>query len=80
VQLEWHLFLEILGERPPKFMYRPGNSDCDGMYEWQGYSRVAPPNVAMRWVIFNDMEERDVYTGASRKVPQNSMCIARTSN
>jgi hypothetical protein len=43
------------------------------MYEWQGLSRVAPPNVAARWVIFDEMEERDMCTGAFRKVRRNGM-------
>jgi len=51
----------------PKYIYRPGKPDCEGTYE-PVLSRVAPPTVATHHVVFDEMREYEVYTGASRKV------------
>ena len=56
-----------------KFMYRPGRPECDGMSEGHGRSRVPPQIVATRFVTFDDMTEREVYTGASRAVRRNDV-------
>ena len=61
--------LRVMGA--PAFMYRPGNPDCDGMYVDERDRRptdVADGEVATRHVTFSDMTEREVYTGASRRV------------
>jgi hypothetical protein len=52
-------YLDFMGELAPKFMYRPGNPNCDGLSERFGLSVNPPPNVATRWVIFEDMFERE---------------------
>ena len=60
-------------EQAPKFMYRPGRPDNDGLYENHGRSQIPPPDVATRFVTFDDMTEREVYTGASRAVRRNGI-------
>ena len=57
----------------PKFMYRPGYPDNDGRYENHGRSIIPPPDVATRYVTFDDMTEREVYSGASRPVRRNGV-------
>jgi len=57
----------------PKFMYRPAHPDNDGMYEAHNRSRDPPPSVATRFVIFDDMTEREVYTGAWRAVRRDGL-------
>lgn len=67
---------DMCGNGAPTFMYRPGDPDCDGMYERSDHRNphtvkvgVAPPRaVATRHITFDDMTERDVYTGAARAV------------
>ena len=66
-------YLDFMGELAPKFMYRPGNPDCDGFSERYGLSVTPPPNVATRWVIFEDMFEREIYTGEIRAVRRNGV-------
>jgi len=59
----------------PRFMYRPGKPDSDGMYE-QNFSPLAPQHVATRYVYYSDMIEREVYTGAGRRVRRNGSCCS----
>lgn len=55
----------------PRFMYRPGNKDADGMYE-DDLSTRPPSNVATRYIYYCDlMLEREIYTGAARSVRRN---------
>jgi len=61
--------------RPPKFIYRPGRPANDGMYEKHGRSVVPPSDVATCFVTFDDMTEREVYTGASRAVRRNGVRV-----
>ena len=64
----------------PKFMYRPGDPECDGMYaRMDGLARSGSPpaGVATRHVIFADMTEREVYTGRVRDVRRNGARDAR---
>lgn len=55
----------------PRFMYRPGNSDVDGMSERGERSAKAPRSVATNYIYFHDMLEREFYTGAIRAVRRN---------
>jgi hypothetical protein len=55
----------------PNFMYCPGKPDNDGMYESGRRSAKPPSSVATCHVTFDDMTEREVYTGASRAVRRN---------
>jgi hypothetical protein len=57
----------------PKFMYRPGHPDQDGMSESGERSALAPAGVATCHVSFGDMTEREVYTGAWRNVRRNGL-------
>ena len=64
--------LEMFSESGMRYMYRPGNPDAEGMYEPVGRkSARPPPNVATNYVYFDDMLEREVYTGAIRAVRRN---------
>lgn len=51
----------------PHFLYKPGAPENDGFTEAYP-SRNPPPKVATHKVSFEDMSERNVYTGASRAV------------
>lgn len=56
------------------YVVEPGSPECEGMYgESTEIVVAAPPprNVATRHVGFDDMVEREVYTGASRSVRRN---------
>jgi len=55
----------------PRYMYCPGNPDADGMYESARVGSVPPPGIATRYIMFADMMELAVYTGASRAVRRN---------
>ena len=62
----------------PRFMYRPGDPEADGRYVTQSCDNPyqikleqIPPGVATRYVMFSDMTEREIYTGASRSVRRN---------
>ena len=54
----------------PRFMYRPGMPDNDGMEE-RRRTASPPGNVATRHVMFADMMENEIYTGATRPVRRN---------
>lgn len=56
-----------------RFMYRPGRPSSDGMHE-QTRSPRAPESVATIYVYYCDMIEREVYTGAGRRVRRNGSC------
>ena len=55
----------------PNFLYCPGKPDNDGMCESGRRSAKPPSSVATCHVTFDDMTEREIYTGASRAVPRN---------
>ena len=62
----------IMGEtNGHAFMYRPGNSECDGMFESGRRSAVAPATVATQNIDFATMSERDVYANSSRSIRRN---------
>jgi hypothetical protein len=55
----------------PKYMYKPGDADAEGMYETTR-TKHPPVHVATRHVSFDGLvTEREVYTGASRSVRRN---------
>lgn len=54
----------------PRYMYRPGNTRAEGMYEPER-SAKPPPNIATNYVYWADMLEREFYTGAIRAVRRN---------
>ena len=63
----------LCGMGSPRYMYCPGKPDNDGMQE-RVRSPVGsrfPPNVATRHVMFGEMVEYEIYTGASRAVRRN---------
>ena len=71
--LESMCFMDFGFGPAPKYMYRPGHPECDGCYERHGRSTVPPPSVSTRYITFDDMTERDVYSGASRAVRRNGV-------
>ena len=56
-----------------RFMYRPGIPSSDGMYE-ENMSPRAPRNVATVYLYYCDMIEREVYTGAGRRLRRKGSC------
>lgn len=52
----------------PRYMYRPNDSDCDGVHFPAPYPPEPDDRVSTRYVYFTVMMEFDVYTGAARAV------------
>jgi ankyrin repeat protein len=67
----------LLNLGAPKYMYKPGDKEAEGMYE-STRSRHPAVHVATRHVSFDGLlTEREVYTGASRSVRRNTKRIIR---
>jgi hypothetical protein len=61
----------------PKYMYKPGDKEAEGMYE-STRTRHPAVHVATRHVSFDGLlTEREVYTGASRSVRRNGKRFLR---
>lgn len=60
----------LLQSGSPKYMYRPGHSECKGLSERE-ISPQMPSGVSTNYIWFSDMIEREVYTGAGRAVRRN---------
>jgi hypothetical protein len=61
----------------PKYMYKPGDPDAEGMYE-RTRTKHPPAHIATRHVSFDGLlTEREVYTGASRSVRRNGKRLLR---
>jgi hypothetical protein len=61
----------------PKYMYKPGDPDAEGMYE-RTRTKNPPRHIASRHVSFDGLlTEREVYTGASRSVRRNGKRLLR---
>jgi hypothetical protein len=59
----------------PKYMYKPGDREAEGMYE-RTRTRHPRAHIATRHVSFDGLlTEREVYTGASRSVRRNGKRI-----
>jgi hypothetical protein len=70
----------LLNLGAPKYMYKPGDKEADGMYE-STRKGPTPIHVATRHVSFDGLlTEREVYTGASRSVKRNGKRIIRDDN
>ena len=71
----WVRFLAYIEDRfesmrdlgSPRYMYKPGDKDLAGLEE-RVKSTNPPKNGATNHVYFSDMIDRQIYTGAGRRV------------
>lgn len=64
----------------PRAMYRPGKPDNDGFEEIGDMSPTPPPLVSTCYVMFAEMIEREVYTGATRAVRRNGSRVPEVAD
>ena len=57
----------------PVYMYTPGNPAVDGMFEHGRRSSACPASAASNHVQLDQMLEKEVYSGATRKVRRNGV-------